>query len=751
MFLTLGSSPLVQLLQLIDGMKGVKHLVTMDYDDEDKVTTLKKLSKKHGIKLHTFAEILEKGAAVADKKAFRLPAIEPDHLSVIMYTSGTTGNPKGAMISHGNIVAMLATVPNSIGGLFGDDVYISYLPLAHIFERIVASALLFYGGRIGFYQGDVTKLTEDMQVLKPTIMAAAPRVLNRIYQRINDNVSSAGGLSQKLFKMGLKSKGKSISQHKNKGTFDFVFKRPKSVTGGSLRLVISGSAPLTPEVQSFVRSVLGCPVVQGYGLTETCAGCSVAAPDDVDCIGEVGPMIACCEVKLASAPELNYLAKDNKGEVWVRGPHICKGYYKDEDKTKEDFDEEGWFHTGDIGEFTSRGTLKIIDRKKNIFKLSQGEYVASEVLENIYLKSPFVDQIWVHGDSTQSTLVSVININQKRALEWADKAGVKLSADHPIKDLLGNADYKKAILTALADMARAEKRAGYEVIKRVHLIDYEFNAENDFATPTAKLKRPQLRLAFKAEIDAMYKEIAKEESAGGAAAAAKKTPEAPKKADSKTKVAEAAKKDDPKGKGKGKDKAEQSSSAEDSSVESSDAKPAKKPAAKPAKKAADSESDGDEATTSSEEKPGKKASAAPKKAAAKKSNDSSSEEVAAPAKAAKKAESSEESESSDAKPAKKTAAPAKKAADSSEESSTSEEAPKKSAEKPAKKAAESSSESSSESEEKPKKSATQTVASQSAKKDSPKATKKASSDSSDSGESTSEEAPPKKAASKSKK
>eukprot|EP01122_Echinamoeba_exundans_P005958 TRINITY_DN1615_c0_g1_i2.p1 TRINITY_DN1615_c0_g1~~TRINITY_DN1615_c0_g1_i2.p1 ORF type:complete len:702 (-),score=218.09 TRINITY_DN1615_c0_g1_i2:80-2185(-) len=512
----IGSIDRIQnLLQLADGMKGVKHLITMDYEDEDKVSTLKKLAKKHGIKLHTFAEVEEKGASVADKKAYRLPEIDKEHLSVIMYTSGTTGNPKGAMITHGNILAMLAGVPEAIGGIFPTDCYISYLPLAHIFERVVITAVAFFGGRVGFYQGDVTKLTEDMQVLKPTLMAAAPRVLNRIYQRINDNVNSAGGLKKKLFKMGLKSKEKSISKHKNKGGFDFVFKRPKSVTGGNLRLVISGSAPLTPDVQSFVRSVLGCPVVQGYGLTETCAGCSVAPPDDVDCVGEVGPMLPCAEVKLVSCPELNYFAKDNKGEVWIRGNNICKGYYKDEEKTKEDFDADGWFHTGDIGAFTERGTLKIIDRKKNIFKLSQGEYVAAEVLENIYLKHPFVDQIWVHGDSTQSTLVAIINVNQQNCLDWAEKNGALPNSENPIKELIKDERLKKAILQALSDMARAEKRAGYEVIKRCHLIDYEFNAENDFATPTAKLKRPQLRAAFKAEIDSMYKEIADEEPRGG--------------------------------------------------------------------------------------------------------------------------------------------------------------------------------------------------------------------------------------------
>jgi hypothetical protein len=518
------------------------------------------------------------------------------------------------------------------------------------------------------------------------------------------------------------------------------------VTGGNLRLVISGSAPLTPDVQSFVRSVLGCPVVQGYGLTETCAGCSVAPPDDVDCVGEVGPMIPCAEVKLVSCPELNYLAKDNKGEVWIRGNNICKGYYKDEEKTKEDFDADGWFHTGDIGAFTERGTLKIIDRKKNIFKLSQGEYVAAEVLENIYLKHPFIDQIWVHGDSTQSTLVAIINVNQKNCMDWAEKNGALPKGDNPIKELIKDERMKKAILQALSDMARAEKRAGYEVIKRCHLIDYEFSAENDFATPTAKLKRPQLRAAFKAEIDSMYKEIAEEENAksGAPAAATKGGDKGKAKDDGKAAKGKAAAKGgdkpaaaaaEPAKKAADKGKKKEESSEETSDDSSSSAAPAKKAAAaSPKKKPADSESDGDVPTSSEDSEPAKKAAAPAKAAPAKKAAESSSD-------------SDSESSSEEKKPAKKAAAPAKKAAESSSdsdsESSSEETKPAKKAttpaKAPAKKAAESSSDSDSESSSEEKKPAKKAAAP--AKAPAKKAESSSDSDSS----SSSDEKPAKKA------
>jgi len=221
---------------------------------------------------------------------------------------------------------------------------------------------------------------------------------------------------------------------------------------------------------------------------------------------QVGPPLSCCEVKLVSVPDLEYKVEDNKGEICIRGYNISSGYYKDEEKTKEDFDEEGWFHTGDIGHWNDNGTLSIIDRKKNIFKLSQGEYIQAEVLEGLY-KTKYISQLWIHGYSTEDFIVAVGSVNHIALQQFGKQMGFGEDVD----ELCKNEDVKQMIIDEITVIARDLGRPGYEIIKKVHLYPQEFNTDNDLATPTLKLKRPQLLKCFKDEIDAMYENIHEEE------------------------------------------------------------------------------------------------------------------------------------------------------------------------------------------------------------------------------------------------
>jgi len=207
---------------------------------------------------------------------------------------------------------------------------------------------------------------------------------------------------------------------------------------------------------------------------------------------------------------MDYFVEDKpcpRGEILIRGPSVSSGYYKDPVKTKEDFDDEGWFHTGDVGEFTRRGTLKVIDRKKNIFKLAIGEYVAPEKLENLYAKSKYVNQIWIYGDSFQRYIVAVISVNSAAIRNAAKQNAIKVEAKDQkevLKSLCNDDEIRQIVLLDLKSIAAKKKLQGFEVIKDTILVNYEFNVDNDYATPTLKLKRHQLTKAFKERIDGLY-------------------------------------------------------------------------------------------------------------------------------------------------------------------------------------------------------------------------------------------------------
>jgi len=245
-------------------------------------------------------------------------------------------------------------------------------------------------------------------------------------------------------------------------------------------------------------------VIQGYGLTETAAASNATLVEDHSA-GHVGQPLPCTEVKLVDVPDMDYFTagEEPKGEVCMRGPNIFSGYYKMADKTKEVLEDDGWFHSGDIGKFNPNGTLSIIDRKKNIFKLSQGEYVAVEKIEGAYIKNPFITQIFVYGDSFQSVLVAIVIPDSDVLFPWAKQHGIE--AD--MEALCENPKVKEFILSEMDKTAKLAKLHGFEWVKNIKLVPKPFSIDDDLITPTYKLKRPQLKKHYSEHLDALYEEV----------------------------------------------------------------------------------------------------------------------------------------------------------------------------------------------------------------------------------------------------
>ncbi|XVF10422.1 hypothetical protein REPUB_Repub07fG0181500 [Reevesia pubescens] len=464
-------------------------------------------AEKYGLAIYPWEEFLQLG----ENKQFDLPVKKKSDICTIMYTSGTTGDPKGVLISNDSIVTLIAGVKRLLGcvneQLTEKDVYISYLPLAHIFDRVIEELFISHGASIGFWRGDVKLLVEDIGELKPSIFCAVPRVLDRIYSGIRQKTSGGGFLKKNLFDLAYSYKFYNMRKgrkHSEASTISdkVVFSKVKQGLGGNVRLILSGAAPLSAHVEEFLRVVACCHVLQGYGLTESCAGTFVSLPNELSMLGTVGPPVPNVDVRLESVPEMGYnaLASTPRGEICIKGNTLFSGYFKREDLTNEVL-IDGWLHTGDIGEWQPNGSMKIIDRKKNIFKLSQGEYVAVENLENIFGVVSDIDSIWIYGNSFESFLVAVVNPNMQALERWA--AGNGISGD--FDSICQNPKAKEYILGELSKIGKEKKLKGFEFIKAVHLDPVPLDMERDLITPTYKKKRPQLLKYYQNVIDNMYK------------------------------------------------------------------------------------------------------------------------------------------------------------------------------------------------------------------------------------------------------
>nr|AAM28874.1 long chain acyl-CoA synthetase 7 [Arabidopsis thaliana] len=488
------------LLSFLAEIPSIRLIVVVGGADEH----LPSLPRGTGVTIVSYQKLLSQGRS--SLHPFSPP--KPEDIATICYTSGTTGTPKGVVLTHGNLIANVAG--SSVEAeFFPSDVYISYLPLAHIYERANQIMGVYGGVAVGFYQGDVFKLMDDFAVLRPTIFCSVPRLYNRIYDGITSAVKSSGVVKKRLFEIAYNSKKQAIINGRTPSAFwdKLVFNKIKEKLGGRVRFMGSGASPLSPDVMDFLRICFGCSVREGYGMTET--SCVISAMDDGDNLsGHVGSPNPACEVKLVDVPEMNYTSDDQpypRGEICVRGPIIFKGYYKDEEQTREILDGDGWLHTGDIGLWLPGGRLKIIDRKKNIFKLAQGEYIAPEKIENVYTKCRFVSQCFIHGDSFNSSLVAIVSVDPEVMKDWAASEGIKY--EH-LGQLCNDPRVRKTVLAEMDDLGREAQLRGFEFAKAVTLVPEPLTLENGLLTPTFKIKRPQAKAYFAEAISKMYAEIA---------------------------------------------------------------------------------------------------------------------------------------------------------------------------------------------------------------------------------------------------
>uniref|UniRef100_A0A8C6UX23 Long-chain-fatty-acid--CoA ligase n=1 Tax=Neogobius melanostomus TaxID=47308 RepID=A0A8C6UX23_9GOBI len=429
---------------------------------------------------------------------------QPEDLAVVCFTSGTTGKPKGAMITHGNIASNISSVIKVLEVCVytseHDDVSISYLPLAHMFEQLMQVTLFCHGARVGFYQGEISLLMDDIKTLKPAFLPVVPRLLNRIYDKILGSVTSP--LRRTLLNFAVRRKQAELRSGvvRNDSLWDkLVFKKIQASLGGKLRFALTTSAPISPTVLSFLRATLGCVIFEGYGQTECTGGCTFSMPGDWTA-GHVGAPVPGALVKVVDIPEMNYLTKNQEGEVCIKGPIVFKGYLRDPERTAEALDSDGWLHTGDVGQWLPNGTLRIIDRKKNIFKLSQGEYIAPEKIENVYMRCVPVLQVFVHGDSLQSYLIGIVVPDPEVFVDWAKERGIVGSH----QELCQNPDVKNAVLEDLKDVGKKAGLKSFEQVKDLYLHPEMFSIANGLLTPTLKSRRNDIRRVFQEQLSAMY-------------------------------------------------------------------------------------------------------------------------------------------------------------------------------------------------------------------------------------------------------
>ncbi|KAG9240450.1 hypothetical protein BJ878DRAFT_526086 [Calycina marina] len=483
-----------------------------------KSAILNALAADAGIKIHYVEDVEAMGAA----SGLPMSPPRPEDINTINYTSGTTGNPKGVVLTHANAVAAIAaaliTSTNKPA-----DIMASYLPLAHIFQRIAEHGSLAAGAAIGYFHGDILGLVDDMKALRPTQFTSVPRLFNRFGTAIKAATVDAPGakgaigrhvINGKLAAMKLPP-GQATNRH---SIYDRIY-TPKITSAFGLQRVrgmVTGASPIDPSLQQLLRAAFGNDFSQGYGLTETYAVATIQHEGDFS-TGNTGGVQASMEVCVESVPSMDYLVTDAnpRGELLLRGGCRFKEYFKDPAATAKAIDADGWFHTGDIGEIDSMGRVMIIDRLKSLLKLAQGEYISPERIENVYLANTnLLTQAFVHGDSTQAFLVSIFGVDPvtfapfashvlKRKIDSTDFAAIKVAA---LDDRV-----RKALVKELNHIAAKNKFNSYEKVRAVHLELEPFTIDNELLTPTLKLKRPQAAKKYRKVLDRLYEEALAEE------------------------------------------------------------------------------------------------------------------------------------------------------------------------------------------------------------------------------------------------
>ncbi|KAK8090566.1 hypothetical protein PG994_000071 [Apiospora phragmitis] len=431
----------------------------------------------------------------------------PDDLCCIMYTSGSTGTPKGVPLKHSNVVAAVAGVSVVVQPFIGPgDGLLTYLPLAHILEFVFENAAIFWGTTMGYgnpktlSDTSVRNCAGDIREFKPSVLVGVPAVWESVKKGITAKVAASGGIAQKLFWAAMWAKSQLMAAGlPGSGLLDaIVFKKIKEATGGKLKLCLNGGGPVSP-----LHLHGDSPHDIGYGLTETCAMGTLMNPQEWSADSH-GAMPACVEVKLVDFPDAGYFATNTpnpQGEVWIRGPSVMRGYYENEKETAEAIATGGWFKTGDIGEWDKNGHLKLIDRKKNLVKTLNGEYIALEKLESIYRSASFVGNICVYADQQKAKPIAIIVPLEPALKKLALSIDVKGDS---LEELVHNKKLQNAVLKELQNAGRQGGLSGIEIIDGVVMTDEEWTPQNGLVTAAQKLNRKGILEKYKKEVDEAY-------------------------------------------------------------------------------------------------------------------------------------------------------------------------------------------------------------------------------------------------------
>lgn len=436
-----------------------------------------------------WTELLALGADTSNQNTVeeRKNNVRTEDLATIIYTSGTTGRPKGVMLSHRNIVSNVLDSASRIPFAAGASRALSFLPICHIFERMILYLYQYYGVSVYFGES-IEKISENIKEVKPTVMTAVPRLLEKVYDKIYAKGTELTGIKKKLFfwaiNLGLKYEpygaNGTLYEFQLKIARKLIFSKWKEGLGGNLDLMVSGSAALQPRLAR-VFAAAEIPVMEGYGLSETSPVISVNDMRNKGFkVGTVGKVIDNVEVKIA--PD---------GEILCKGPNVMMGYYKDEEKTAEAL-QNGYFHTGDIGEFDNEGFLKITDRKKEMFKTSGGKYIAPQLIENTMKQSRFIEQIIVIGDGEKMP-AAFIQPSFEFLKEWAHLHQIEIGTTN--EEIIANPAVIERIQQEIDTLN--EKFGNWERIKRFELTPDIWSIEGGHLTPTLKLKRKVVMEKYK--------------------------------------------------------------------------------------------------------------------------------------------------------------------------------------------------------------------------------------------------------------
>ncbi|MCH6573966.1 MAG: long-chain fatty acid--CoA ligase [Bacteroidetes bacterium] len=451
--------------------------------------------------LHSFKQVQEIGTEYKSKKPDLLrdsmSVVKENDVCTIIYTSGTTGIPKGVVLTHKNIMSNVTSALEAFP-INKDDVFLSFLPLCHIFERMAGYYTAFASGATVCYAESIEKVSTNLAEINPTIMTSVPRLFERIYSKIIRNVESQPEKKQKIFYWAIEtgrqyanakreSKIPITLSIKHKVADKLVFKKLRERFGGKIRFFISGGAALPRELGEFFEA-FGIIIIEGYGLTESSPVITANRPDDYK-FGSVGKPFPGVEIKIA--PD---------GEILARGPNIMKGYYKNKKETDATI-KDGWLYTGDIGVFDTDGFLLITDRKKHLFKTSAGKYIAPTPIENTFLGSKYIDQFVLIGDR-RMFLSALIVPDYEAVKEYADANNIPYADE---KDLAQNDEIYKLLEK---DMVQFQKKlANYERVRKFVLLDNPFTIDSGEITPSLKIKRKVVEEKYSELINRMYERL----------------------------------------------------------------------------------------------------------------------------------------------------------------------------------------------------------------------------------------------------